>query len=122
MNIGKKSEVSNRIETLNNLVSYSKPLHLLSNELSNYSWDYTELPVILTTKHLSNILKRCILGDISVLEVENWANLIECREDLDYEELNYERIEEIIFRLANPELEGDLNMSIVKKIAESLDL
>ena len=50
--------------------------------------------------------KRSLDKKISFLELEEWANLIECREDIGFED---EKTQEMIFKLANPYLYGKLD-------------
>ena len=105
------SRINDRIKILNCLMNFSKPLDSLSNQLKKLSWDYDGIPVIITIEHLLNVLDNYVAQKITAKQVEDWANLIECREDIDYEEINKERIINTIFsRLANPELEGQLNI------------
>ncbi len=112
---------NNRIKVLNSLVEFLEPLDLLSDKLKKLSWDYTGLPVILKTEHLTKILRNCISGKLTVKEVEDWANLIECREDIDYEEINKEKLMATIFKLANPELEGKLSIGVCSILLSNLE-
>lgn len=41
-------------------------------------------------------------------ELEHWANLIEMREDIDLDEEFEKLINDIVYKLANPKLEGEL--------------
>ena len=69
------------------------------------SWDSDEL-VTLTVDHIQSVLERYVGGELSAAEVEHWADLIECRDDISYDET----IKELISELANPVLSGRLNV------------
>lgn len=114
------SKVIDRISILDSLINFSESLDLLSAKLSSFSWDYTERPVILSTEHLINVINRCLLGKLSITDIETWANLIECREDISYEKSNLEEIDRAIFMLANPDLEGELSTEKLKDAIDEL--
>ncbi|MCP4745553.1 MAG: hypothetical protein GY874_05335 [Desulfobacteraceae bacterium] len=111
--------MNNRIKILNNLLEFSKPLDELKNNVSNLVWDYEGPTVIATRLHIKAVLTRFLKGELTKREVEDWANLIECREDLDFDPDCSDELSEIIYQLANPELEGELSY---KKCIEIIDL
>lgn len=120
MDTKKYSEVNNRILILDSLINFSESLDLLFIKLRNFSWDYTGQPVILKTEHLIDVINRCISGELSITDVGTRANLIECREDISYEESNSEKIDRTIFMLANPALEGELSIEKLKNTIHEL--
>ena len=90
---------------------------ILQNEISGYPWD-CEIPLITISKtDMVYIINECVNDEISLEELTNWANIIECRDDFDFEN---EKIQELIFELANPEInkENGKNrlMDIVKEL------
>ena len=107
----------NRINILNDLVCFNESLTKLQDELSKHPWDAKESILIITKVHLSNILKKCINNNITVSDLENWANTIECRDDLDFED---EELQEVIFELASPEINGKIIKEQLQKIIEKL--
>ena len=50
--------------------------------------------------------------------IEKWANIIECREDLDFEN---EELKEIIETIANPILYGELDVDMAKTILKRIN-
>ncbi|MBW4578483.1 MAG: hypothetical protein KME42_02795 [Tildeniella nuda ZEHNDER 1965/U140] len=62
------------------------------------------------------MLKHFLISDFSVDSLERWANLIEGREDVEYEESKQELLKELIFRLANPVLEGQITESVCTEL------
>ncbi len=55
------------------------------------------------------MLQKFLNGLIPATAVEDWADLIEVREDVDYPESQKDVISDIICQLANPVLEGSLD-------------
>jgi hypothetical protein len=90
-------------EILNALINFKYPTNFMAKELRLIDWDDTE-SVVLTTNHIAKVLKRLSKGEISKEELTEWAELIECREDIIYDAKNEEQIKEIIFKIANPDL------------------
>jgi hypothetical protein len=103
----------NRKNILTDLVYINGNLSELQNELSQYSWDIDEPILIISELHFSDILKRGIENKITFEDIEKWANIIECREDLDFEN---EKMQEIIFELASPEINGKITKESLKKM------
>ncbi|UJH66386.1 hypothetical protein [Allomuricauda sp. SCSIO 65647] len=94
-----------RIAVLKDLIQLDGRLSELQNELSKFPWD-VEIPLIVMTRdHFLEVIEKCLGQHINFLDLENWANAIECRDDIDFEE---ERIKEIIFELASPEINGEI--------------
>ncbi|OOE76077.1 hypothetical protein [Salinivibrio sp. ML290] len=112
--------MNKRLETVKHLVSLSKPLDELSEYLSEFSWDYEGKPLIVKSIDIINVLNRYICGDINADSVEQWANMLECREDIEFEE---EKIECVVYSLANPELEGpnsiDYSKTLINKLSRN---
>jgi len=102
-------------EVLLNLISFSIDLSRLKKQLALVDWDQTEELVTLNFFHVKNVIERFLSGGISVKELEDWANLLECREDLNFEN---EYVEGVIYRLANPVLEGEISEAICRGILE----
>jgi|SRR5690606_18642512 len=108
----------NREEILYDLIYLRKDLSELEEELFHYSWDI-EKPILMITKEsFSNILKRSIDDKLNFEELVNWANAIECRDDIEFEN---DVIQENIFDLASPEINGDITKNKLEKILNSLE-
>ncbi len=109
-----------REKILQDLISFNKPLGELVKMVESLAWDYEGEPVIITPSHISNVLDRFLKEELIDREVEDWANLIECREDLSFE-LDYsENLSEVIHQLANPVLEGELTSDKCRRMYEKL--
>ena len=106
---------------LKDLVSFSKPINELSNMLSQLDWDYEGQPFIVNASEIKSALKRFLAGECTAQELEDWANLVECREDLEFEEKQFEAIENVIDCLANPVLQGEITPASCEDLLGSLD-
>jgi len=110
-----------RFSILRDLVAFSKPIHELSGILSQLDWDYEGEPLIVTASEVKSVLKRFLAGECSAQDIEAWANLLELREDLQFEEHKLEAIENVIHCLANPVLQGEITPDLCESLLGSLD-
>ena len=92
-----------KIDILLNLINFTKGISAIKSNLAKIGFDSESEPVTITQNTIANILNRAIDKEISYDLLEEWANLIECREDIGYED---EILQEITFELANPCLYG----------------
>lgn len=89
----------------------------IKKELSKYSWDSVSPIVKIDTQSMIFVLTKYIKGDISTDELEEWANLVECRDDIEIPSL----IQKFIFELANPEINGDITKKKVNDYVKVLE-
>lgn len=94
-----------RIKILSDLIYFNHDIRTLKSMLSKIGFDSDCELVCLSQDNFVEILQRSLDKKIPFLELEEWANLIECREDISFEN---ETIQEMIFKLANPYLYGRL--------------
>jgi hypothetical protein len=64
-----------------------------------------------------NVLKKCRDGLISYEDLENWADAIELRDDIGFEA---DEMLEIIFELANPDINGQLSKERLEEMIKEL--
>ncbi len=102
----------NRFELLDNLVKFNKAITVLKEGLSKLEWDYEGEPLVVKPIDIRNVIQRYLDGEYSAEQLESWANLIECREDLELEEFT----DNIIYQLANPTLEGEITKDSCKEM------
>jgi hypothetical protein len=96
-----------RLEILEDIINYNGDINSLEKELSLYPWDSETELVQLNKLTLVNIINQCIHNEIPLSELTDWANLIECRDDISYDS---ENTKETIHILANPELNNPINL------------
>jgi len=76
--------MDSRESNLQELLQFARPIDELTRTLSAYGWDFSEPLVALSPMHLSSVLKRYLAGELSGAQIEQWANAIEGREDVQY--------------------------------------
>lgn len=106
------------IGILLDLVHFKNNIDTLKNMLSQIGFDSETELVSMSRDDIAEILQRSLDKKISFLELEEWANLIECREDIGFED---EKTQEMIFKLANPYLYGKLDEKQVLSYLNELD-
>ncbi|WP_171037842.1 hypothetical protein [Dyadobacter luticola] len=110
------TKVKSRALLLADIVQIKGNLNSLKTELDKYPWD-SEIALITVSKgDFTYLINRAIAGDITFETVEEWANILECRDDVAYEN---QMMEDIIFELANPYLNGEITKG---KLEEILDI
>lgn len=108
----------NRKDILTDLFFFKVNLSELKIELSQYSWDIEERILIISKQDFSNVLKRGIENEIAFEDIVSWANAIECRDDIGFE---VEEIQEVVFELANPEINGEITKERLSEIITELE-
>ncbi|MGZ3311581.1 MAG: hypothetical protein ACXU85_18720 [Xanthobacteraceae bacterium] len=96
-----------RQAVLSSLIQFDAPIKDLQAKLASFSWD-ADAVITLMRRDIIAILERFAKCEIDAGAVKEWANLLECREDIRFEP-GYEKIiAAAIHDLANPELRGGL--------------
>jgi hypothetical protein len=98
-----------RKSLLISLLNLSSDFRELEQELQKFKWDSEEL-VILKRTQLRNLFDKYLVGEFSVEDISEWANIIESRDDIGYESPYEYTIKQIIFELANPEINENLSI------------
>lgn len=101
-----------RKEILTDLVQNKRDVLSLTKELSSYSWDYDEPLYVITARDIEKAL-----NTFNAESLENWANAIECREDLDFES---DELKEIVHEIANPVLFGAMSNERAESLKRQL--
>lgn len=94
--------MSDRHTVLRDLVEFAKPIDELRDALAVFPWDFRDIPLTMTADHIRRVIERYLKGELSAQHVEDWANLIEGREDIAFRSRDAETLHEIIYELANP--------------------
>ena len=110
--------IDDEIGILLDLVHFKNNIDTLKNMLSQIGFDSETELVSMSRDDIVEILQRSLDKKISFLELEEWANLIECREGIGFED---KKIQEMIFKLANPYLYGKLDEKQVLSYLNELD-
>ena len=108
--------MTDRKQLLLDLILLKGKTQDIKNELSKYSWDSVSPIVKIDIQSMIFVLTKYIKGDITD-ELEEWANLVECRDDIEIPLV----IQEFIFELANPEINGDITKKKVNDYVKVLE-
>lgn len=73
-----------------------------ARSLGKFPWDSDAGLVVLKREHVCRALSRYLQHQISVVDVEAWANVLESREDVDFEIGHEDLISNVVYELANP--------------------
>jgi hypothetical protein len=109
-----------RASLLRSLISIGRPVSDIVSDLRQFPWD-SKLPLVqLSPSNALSIMRRYESGQLSNTEVEEWANAIEGRDDIDI--ARHPSLRELIFQLANPTLTQPLTPELardwIKRLSE----
>lgn len=102
----------NRINLIKKVISYEDVTDQIFAKLSSYEWDFDGNPVLFGAQDIKRVLKLYLDQRITARDIDKWANFIECRDDVE----PHESIAEILFELANPDIQGALTETRAKAL------
>ncbi|HEY6527053.1 MAG TPA: hypothetical protein VIZ65_00040 [Cellvibrionaceae bacterium] len=85
-----------RKELIKSLLSFAEPIEAIVLELVQYGWDSEIELAELTPEHIKHVLKLYLSGIYSDVEVRNWANAIERRDDIGLLRSHAEVLDEMV--------------------------
>jgi hypothetical protein len=65
------------------LIAYELPIEPVLAQLSAHGWDIDEPLVTLGADDVVRVLDRYLEGQLTSQQVAEWADLVECREDIE---------------------------------------
>ncbi|MDB9516722.1 hypothetical protein PN466_07160 [Roseofilum reptotaenium CS-1145] len=110
-----------RPEWLNALLNFNQPLGEIVPHLRDFGWESDTALVVLNRQYLCSILQRYLHHQLSAEDLEDWANTIEGREDIAYDDEDEELLETVIFELANSLLASPLSVALIQDWLEKLN-
>lgn len=109
--------VDERRQLLGALIDLAAPLPEVCKRLARFAWDAEEDLVSLEPHHVSLLLRRFLEGEVPATTIEAWAEAVEGREDIGFGD---PIVGEIVFALANPDLEGRLTPERARMLLNTL--
>ncbi|KIO37614.1 hypothetical protein [Shewanella sp. cp20] len=106
----------NRTEALEQIVTFGTDRENAYSALAKYGFDSEVEYFVVSKSVLESVLTMYLTDQITADELEQWANFVECRADL-----NYEAIEDYIYAIANPYLVGEINKDKMRKMVQVLN-
>lgn len=112
-----------RAEILQRLIRFEEPAEPLLNDLKQYPWDWPkeEPLVFITAKQVLQILDRYLSSQISAKQLQDWAENLECREDVGFEQKHEEVLDNVFFRIATPIINEPLTNDVVTKMKKLIE-
>ena len=89
-------------------------------EIQKYPWDCDVELYFLTKIDLLSIFTRFKSGELLNDDIENWANFLECRDDLGYEAEHEDDLREMVFLLANPEINYTIGLELISRLKDQI--
>lgn len=108
-----------RKEVLMDLLERRRATSAVWEDLKDFGWDSDEL-VVLERRHLEGVLNAFISGEISASDVEEWANVVEVRDDIGFPPGDDALVRDAIFELANPILTEPLTLERARGLEKKL--
>ena len=105
---------------LEELLALPEQLARIGDELRSFAWDSEEELVTLEAAHLMTVLRRYHEGELSAEQVSEWTEALEVRDDVGFDTRCEGLIREIVYELANPELEGRLSTARADQLVSRL--
>jgi len=115
-----KEESENRLLIISDLLSLGRSLKEISSDLSKINWDYDGREIYLLRDHLIHVIQKYIDGALLSGDVEKWANLVECRDEIAMDPAHQEIIDRVLHELANPEITQELTYARAAKLLDDL--
>jgi len=106
----------NRRSILESLIRFERTIGQLRSELISLPWDTDLELVTLRRTHLQTVLKRFLTGELSPEIIEEWANMVEGRDDIAFEGGRHGPTAEVVHTLANPLLTQPLTFERAKSL------
>lgn len=101
----------NRQQALEQIIAFGEQRDMAVNALAKFGWDPSFEVISVDSHALILVLTKYMSGDIDADDLELWANFIECRDELEYSD-----IEGYIYALADPEQMGGISLDNIKKM------
>ena len=100
------------------MILFDRDIKEIRRDLARFPWDCDEELVIFGRKHAQSVLMRYLNGELSEKNVEDWADTMECRDDVGFEN---EQVKELIHTLANAYMHGALTHGRAKELIRMIE-
>ncbi len=110
-----------RAEILKELARFETPTEPLLRELQSFGWDWNGEPLLVLTKaDLLRVIDRFLAGQLSAAQLQDWAENLEVRDDVAFDERDAELLDGIFFRIATPMINEPLTHEVVQKMRDEI--
>ena len=105
-----------RQKLLQSLLNYTSEPVAVQQALQAFPWDVDEALIELRPNHITSVLARYLNQELNAEQIEDWANAIESRDDIDMSDA----LIEVIHQLANPILTTPLTKEEAERLIGQL--
>ena len=111
------SENSNdeRIQALRDLLELRRPVGEAVSRLRRFPWDSANELVILTRRSALDMVNRYLGDQLTASEFVEWANALEGRDDVGFEDLDEDLLRQFLLEFANPELFEPISTDLARE-------
>ena len=92
-----------RRATIAALIAFDRPLAELRSALDALPAESSGPVAVVRREDIAAVLRRFLAGKVAAGEVEAWACLVECRDDLEFEPRHEEDVADALYDLSDPE-------------------
>jgi hypothetical protein len=103
--------MQNRLALINEIINIPKDLPKYITELWEFTWDYEGDKILMWKQHILKLFAKYRDGYIDYDYLTLWADILELRDEIEYEAPNEDIISEILSILSSPEINGKLTES-----------
>jgi len=93
-----------RRRALHDLISLDRSIPELKLELANFGWDTDQVIAELDIRSILFVFGKAIRNEVTCSDLEEWAEMIESREDIHIDQRDDGILQQIIFELANADI------------------
>jgi hypothetical protein len=114
--------MNRRAQILQSLAEFRGPAEPLLAELKEHPWDWRGEPLlVLTREHFRSAMTRYLNGTLSGSQLQAWAESFEIREDVSFEKSCSDTLDEILFRLSNPEINEEISPQSIMRLQKMIN-
>jgi hypothetical protein len=106
-----------RRRAVSDLVLLHTPVREAIAEIRKFPWDCDEQLITLGLAELREAVEKYLTGNLSAQDLEDWANLIEGRDDIDFAP---EEMTDLVAEIANPTLFAGITPVSMRNLADRL--
>lgn len=114
-----EGQSGSRLAALQMLIAADHPIEELAARLPDGGIDVEPI-LTLYIRDLKALIHRYLDDGLSSAYLEEWANLVECRDDLTYDPEAEEVVKQAVIELANPVLYGAIDKQRAQEILSTL--
>jgi hypothetical protein len=109
-----------RTEALRDLINLRVPVEQAEAALADFGWDSDDDLDTLTRADAIEILRRYQAGELTATDCQRWAEALEGRDDLGFEDGWEDTLKELLFEIATPDLAEPLTPEFAHRWASRL--